>query len=272
MQNAQELLESGRKALEKGDFAYAKDCFASLQEIGAKQKSAIITLLANDGLGRTYAAMQDNAQAKKYFTLALMSAISKFGAEHLQTASCKQNLAKILSCLGEDAEAILYGESALAIIEAQEPNRLPHAHCLLATSSLYYRTKDFTRVGSLLKQALEIFESLLGRKSFEVSICLNNFGRLFEELGKPEEGIGYHQESVAIRTEVLGCHPETAFSLANLGSACAEAGHLNEAICALQSAINMYESLGMGKLADAVACQNNLQQCKGWLADKVTTV
>ena len=65
MQDAQQLLESGRKALEKNEFTYAIECFTHLQEVGAQQNSAIIALLANDGLGRTYAAMQDNMEAKK---------------------------------------------------------------------------------------------------------------------------------------------------------------------------------------------------------------
>ena len=110
--------------------------------------------------------------------------------------------------------------------------------------------------------ALHLWEAKEGRRCFGVSTCLNNLGRICEERGETRQGVLYHQEAVSIRKEILGIHPETAFSLGNCGAALAGDAQWKKAAQTLEEALSCYESLGLSDSPEAVTCRNNLNLCR----------
>ena len=99
-----------------------------------------------------------------------------------------------------------------------------------------------------------------------VSTCLNNLGRIYEERGLLEEGIGFHRRSLTIRRETLGEHPETAFSLGNLGTALASAGQWAEAAEVLEECVACYSRQGIDT-PQVDGYRRNLEICRMALAD-----
>ncbi|MFR4119666.1 MAG: tetratricopeptide repeat protein [Bilophila wadsworthia] len=80
--------------------------------------------------------------------------------------------------------------------------------------------------------------------------------------GDTRQGVLYHQEAVSIRKEILGIHPETAFSLGNCGAALAGDAQWEKAAQTLEEALSCYESLGLSDSPEAVTCRNNLNLCR----------
>ena len=68
--------------------------------------------------------------------------------------------------------------------------------------------------------------------------------------------------ALAIRRKVLGDHPETAFSMGNLGTALAAAGHWQEAADMLEEAIACYARCGRTEGRDIDGYRYNLNICK----------
>ena len=113
-----------------------------------------------------------------------------------------------------------------------------------------------------MKTALALWEAKEGRCCFGVSTCLNNLGRICEERGETHQGVLYHQEAVSIRKEILGIHPETAFSLGNYGAALAGDAQWDKAAQTLEEALSCYDRLGLSDSPDAATCRNNLSLCR----------
>ena len=70
------------------------------------------------------------------------------------------------------------------------------------------------------------------------------------------------RESCTIRKEILGIHPETAFSLGNYGAALAGDAQWEKAANTLEEALTCYDSLGLSDSPEAVTCRNNLNLCR----------
>ena len=111
-----------------------------------------------------------------------------------------------------------------------------------------------------------------------MSTCLNNLGRICEETGRPDEGIALHRAALDIRRKVLGDHPETAFSMGNLGTALASAGRgrlssLSSSLACrlssadmLEQAIACYARCGHTGGNDIEGYRRNLEVCRSALA------
>ena len=136
------------------------------------------------------------------------------------------------------------------------------ADALLNLSSHQYTAKKYDAAEANLKMALHLWEAKEGRRCFGVSTCLNNLGRICEERGETRQGVLYHQEAVSIRKEILGIHPETAFSLGNYGAALAGDAQWEKAANTLEEALTCYDSLGLSDSPEAVTCRNNLNLCR----------
>ncbi|WP_308776990.1 tetratricopeptide repeat protein, partial [uncultured Bilophila sp.] len=164
---------------------------------------------------------------------------------------------------GEWEEAATLGERALSILEQNLPAGDPRiADALLNLSSHQYAAKKYELAETNLKTALKLWEAKEGRRCFGVSTCLNNLGRICEERGETRQGVLYHQEAVDIRKEILGIHPETAFSLGNCGAALAGDGQWDKAARTLEEALSCYDRLGLSDSPEAAACRNNLDLCR----------
>ena len=220
-------------------------------------------ILVQDGLGRCLHAQGRLEEADAAFLESLRLLEERFGADHLHVAGGLQNLARLRSQRGEWEEAALLGERALGILRQQLPSDdLRIADALLNLSSHQYAAKRYASAEANLKGAMALWEAKEGRRCFGVSTCLNNLGRICEERGETRQGVLYHQEAVSIRRELLGDHPETAFSLGNYGAALAGDAQWDKAAQALEEALGCYERLGLSGGPDAATCRSNLDMCR----------
>lgn len=259
---ANTLLDSGKPTQAEAAFKVL------LQHPELQEATRMLTL---DGLGRALYTLQRLDEAQRAFEASLQLLKKIFGPTHKHVAAGLQNLARLHAAKGETALAIALGREALDIanktLQEGDPvdfhkNQLQLANSYFSLSSHYYNANDLEQAEACLNKAMGIWEPLQGRKSFEFSTCLNNLGRIYEQRGLPEQGVAFHQEAVAIRKEILGDHPETAFSLGNLGSALAESGRLQQAIVSLSEAVACYQRIGQANCAEAVACRKNLESCQ----------
>lgn len=262
----QNKIKEANELFQSGNFAQAQLSFASLTQADPSSGIQIISL---DGQGRCFFAMEKLPNAIAAFEKCLKLMQEAFGQEHQNVALSLQNLARAYSAADNHAAAIAAGEKAAAILQkislaqAEPDPSLKHAEATaqFTLSAHHYKAQDLDNAEACLLKAMTIWEQLSGAKSMEVSSCLNNLGRIYEQRGNPKQGVAYHRQAVAIRIEILGYHPETAFSLANLGSALAEAGELDHAIAALTEALHCYSQVGMLESNDAATCRRNLESC-----------
>lgn len=173
-----------------------------------------------------------------------------------------QNLCFALAETGAVEESATVGHEAGSLAEALFGPRSPElAGALLRFSSALYRACDFAGAEALILRARAIWEAQPGPTPQEVGTCLNNLGRIREELGDMTAGIAFHRQAVAFR-RTLPDRDNLAFSLGNLGVALAEDGQWQAACDALEEALELYAALGKGEGAEARGYAANLAVCR----------
>ncbi len=254
-------LQEAEALLMKGDPATAENAFRVLLSDAPPPSPA--RLLVLNGLGRSLHALSRNTEAEQIFMEALDLLRAAFGLRHPHVSGGLQNLARLRADRGAVAEAMALGQEALDILMETCGSEDPRvAGARLNLSSHQYAAGDFDAAEANLRAALEIWERQAGPCSMEVSTCLNNLGRLYERKGDARSGVFFHRQAVEIRTALLGDHPETAFSLGNLGAALAGDSRWKEAIEALEAALACHERLGRADGEEAAACRANLDLCR----------
>ena len=145
---------------------------------------------------------------------------------------------------------------------------LGQANELFARAREAYEQRRLYEAESLTRQAKELWEQELGPECLQVSTCLNNLGRIYEESDRAEEGIVCHRAALALRKKLLGDHPETAFCFGNLGTALAMSGYLEEAVEMLAAAVDCFEKCGESGGHDVAGYRRNLEICRNALAEQ----
>lgn len=228
-----------------------------------QHESVLAQVNSLDQQGREYHSLGQLPEAEIAFAQSLQVLRDFFGPSHPHVAGALQNLARIRSESGFSAEAIALGTEALHIQQKlRGPDHPAVAGALLNLSGHHYAAADYPRTQELLEQALSLFELHHGPRSLPVSTCLNNLGRLHECCGNPRQGALLHQQAVDIRQEILGDHPETAFSFGNWGAALAADAQWPEALHALSQALACYTRLGLEATEAAEVCRKNSEICR----------
>ncbi|MBD5417308.1 MAG: tetratricopeptide repeat protein [Desulfovibrio sp.] len=234
----------------------------------ATPEAVRLRALALDGLGRARVALGDAAGG----IAALREAAGSLnGAEaSLLPLRCHvlQNLCFALSETGATDESAAAGEEAARLAERLYGAESPElAGALFRLSAAPYRARDFARAEALILRAKAIWEAQAGPVPQQVGTCLNNLGRIHEELGDMAGGIGFHREAVAFR-RTLPDREDLAFSLGNLGVALAQDGQWREARTALEEALEIYGAIGKGESREARGYAANLDICRRALAEE----
>lgn len=192
---------------------------------------------------------------------------AELGAEHPASTRVLILLARCHVAMDDMETGNKLGRQVLDILRRTAGPDDPQlaAACFFLSSGVY-QVGQLDEAEKLTKEAMGIWERRFGHRSVEVSTCLNNLGRIEEERGHLEKGIALHRESVSIRKELLGDHRETAFSLGNLGTALASAGHWQEAVDTLEEALACYASAGVTTGFEIEGYRANLDLCRKALA------
>lgn len=226
------------------------------------QQQELERIIALDQQGRICHSQGQLPEAEAAFTEALRLLRGLLGSEHRHVAGALQNLARIRSERGAWDEAVALGLEALHMQQRLlGPEHPGVADSLLSLSGHYYAAKNYACTQELLEQAKALFGQHYGPRSMQVSTCLNNLGRLHECSGNPHLGAQLHGQAVDIRLEILGDHPETAFSLGNLGAALASDSQWEQARQILNQALDCYTRLGLAHSESAEACRKNMELC-----------
>ena len=236
---AEERLQALLPQLEGEESVFGLDLLCTLWRMTGRVEEACATAQKELALARTLYAV--NASA---------------------LADVLHNVAMTLDSAGKFALAIPYAEEEVAILRKNSPaddQRL--ADALLALAKHHYEQGHFALARELLEDCLERYTRVAGRKSLGVSACLNNLGRILENLGENEAAIPLYAEACAIRREILGSHEDTAFTLLNYGTALAALGRYREAAEQLLACKDIYLALDMTDSPYLQAARDNLMLC-----------
>lgn len=142
-----------------------------------------------------------------------------FGRDHPHVAMALHNLSMLLGEEGKHEEAIPYSQRELDIVTANTPEGgTAIADALVTLAEHHYEQGRFDVAELQVQRALDIYEAADGHHSLGVSTCLNNLGRIYENRNQNEEGVKFLEEAATIRKDILGTHPDTAFTLLNYGT------------------------------------------------------
>lgn len=227
-----------------------------------------LRVLALDGLGRARLAVGDAAGG--IAALREAAELAAGGGEALLPLRCAvlQNLCFALSESGATEESAAVGREAARLAEQLYGPQSPElAGALLRLSAAPYKARDFAAAEALLLRAKAIWEAQPGPAPQQVGTCLNNLGRIHEELGDMAAGIAFHREAVAFR-RTQADKGDLAFSLGNLGVALAQDGQWREAAAALEEALAIYAALGKGESREAKGYAANLDICRRALREE----
>jgi FOG: TPR repeat len=89
----------------------------------------------------------------------------------------------------------------------------------------------------------ELVEHLTDKQDWRYTASLNDLGNVYDSLGRYEEAISYHQQSLEIDREI-GNRGGVAKSLGNLGNAYDSLGRYEEAISYHQQSLEIYREIG----------------------------
>lgn len=177
------------------------------------------------------------------------------GAAHMIAAL--YNYTHALTAAGRLEEAGSIANEACGLALAAYRSGSPkYADALFRMAEPSYRANDFETARSLLTRAAAIWS---GEQDFYPArgTCLNNLGRVCEEMGDIEAGMDWHHRAVEYRRKL----PEPldlAYSLGNYGLALAAGGKLEQAIEALRECLSIYEKIGAGGGGDCQSFRGNL--------------
>ncbi len=256
-------LDQLNKLLEQGDFENLLQRCSDLLENPTLAENHRVLLLDQKVKALTALNRLEEATAATLEELPMLEKI--LGREHMHIANLLHNLNMFLGAANKHAEAIPYSEQELAIVRKLAPGTSREADALVSLAEHYYEQSLFSDADKLLLDALALYEKNEGRRSFGVSTCLNNLGRSSENQNDLEKGAVYLEEAASIREELLGVHPDSAFTLLNYGTCLASLGQYMKAAQTLAHCAAVYEALGLSDSPYAVAARKNLELCSSAL-------
>ncbi len=244
----------------QGRMAQAEDALRAIENSGAGTLPAEKEGRLRYGLGLALHQQGKAKEAQKEFNLA-SSLFAGTGGAAQALAMTALARAELDSGLKEQSAAT--GRRALALLRERMAGDDPRlAPSLFSLALGEYESRHFSEAETLLREALALWSAQRGQESLEVSTCLNDLGRICEETGRLAEGISLHRSCLAIREKRLGTHPETAFSMGNLGTALASAGHWSEAAEMLKRSLECYARCGRVSGDGIEGLRRNLEICK----------
>jgi tetratricopeptide (TPR) repeat protein/MinD-like ATPase involved in chromosome partitioning or flagellar assembly len=212
------------------------------------------------GLARFYESQGLYALAETWYQQCLLIVKARLGEEHLNVATCLNNLAALYYSMGKYSEAEPLYKQAVELNKHFLGNNNPDvATCLNNLAALYYSMGRCAEAESFLVQALEIYKSSLGEEHPFVAASLNNLANLFESEGRYSEAEPLLLKALKLRQKLLGEeHPDVATSLNNLALLYKSQGRYSEAEHLLLKALELRQKLLGKEHPDVAASLNNL--------------
>lgn len=257
-------LRQGQQLQQQGDHTGAGQVFGDLA--AREDNSPGQTVLALDMLARCLHEQHHDQEAVQLLERAAILARAELRWQDPLKAGVLQNLARLHLLAGHRETSVALGTEVLEGLEqALGAGHVEVARAMQGLAAAHYELKHWDRAEALLLRAKGIWEAQ-ATPAPELAVCYNNLGRLNEERGQYERGIAWHRQAVALRRELLGEHPDTAFSLGNLGVALASAGQWEEAVRVLEECLACYAHCGRTGGYEVEGYRRNLEVCRQALA------
>lgn len=213
------------RALAIGGFLLAAACAAVPATADttdlARLRSRLSVLIANG----------DNEEALKLAQTVVTRVTAIHGPDHLETARCLCDEARLNADVGSYLEALRLYARATSIRESQLGLNDPSvADLLVASAGVLQADARSEEAAPLLRRALAIREEQLGAGHPDTADTLNQLGVcLFAQEAYDEAGALF-ERCLVIREKILGpMHPNTAQALTNLGVVYREREHYEKA-------------------------------------------
>ncbi|SEE71804.1 Tetratricopeptide (TPR) repeat [Rhizobiales bacterium GAS191] len=198
--------------------------------------------------------------AEAMYRNAIASGERQFGADSLEIARFKNNLANVLSALGRGGEAEPLLREALRLQEEKlgrsDPGR---ARMMTSLAWLLQEMGKSAEAEQLLREAIESCEATLGRGHPDMAVRINNLALVLQRSGHAEEAEALLREAIQAGERSLGRdHPVVLARLNNLASLLRDKGQTSEAEALFREALEAgTRSLGPTH-TDIAAWSNNL--------------
>ena len=200
------------------------------------------------GLGHFYVDRGRYEEAHESVDHAVALSKANFGENSSEHASALALRATIYNeARSQGAEALRKAENAYRA-SIQIRKSLPNDHSLeiaklqdgLGTSLIYQGR--YAEADSVLNEALSLKRAKLAPGHWGISTTLNNLSGVHLEQHQYDQALPLLRESIRIRRNIVGEHPDVATALDNLGSVLLAIDSLDQAESVLDESLSMYQS------------------------------
>ena len=212
---AEILIELGKLRLSQERALEAKDLFEEASHLWRRG-------LFEDGLGeariqrflgKTYAQLEEYAQAEAHFQRAL--ALAEAGGFEIERIYTLDDLGEMWHRRRDQEKSYRYFEQALDLRGSLFGKEHPKVgQALNNVGAALHDRGDFTAAVGYYRRALEVFRASLGPKHSEVANTLHNLAKTLLFQGKAEAAEEKAHEALALTSEIFGDeHPRVAWVL-----------------------------------------------------------
>ncbi|XP_015766754.1 PREDICTED: uncharacterized protein LOC107345547 [Acropora digitifera] len=172
------------------------------------------TASAHSLMGEVLYQMGTFEEGKHHFERSLDLRLQLLGSEHLDVATCYNNLAIVLRDQGDLKQAREYIERALAIRQQTFGPQHPDVATSYNNLANVLRDQgDLNQAKEYHERALAIRQQTLGPQHPDVARSYSNFATVLSHQGDLKQAKEYHERALAIRQQTLGPqHPDVAQS------------------------------------------------------------
>jgi len=214
---------------------------------------------AYHGLGLLYQHLHRYREAEEAFKAAIRSK-PDFTFSYLQLGLMYNEMSQELNRQGRYAEAVRFGEQALAIFEKnQGSDHLDTVLFLNNLALLYDAMGEYSKALPLYQRALTIQEKALGPGHPNIVTVLNKIAQLHKSRGEYTKARSLFERALSIREKTLGLnHSSTVQSLNSLAMIYEDTGEYPKALPLYQRVLAILEKTSGGDHPDTAIALNNL--------------
>lgn len=221
-----------------------------------------------NGLAIVYKYTGRYDEAEPLYRRALAICRRVLGPRHPRTSGIYHNLAGLAFARGDLSKAESYGRRGLDLrAAALGTDHLDVAADKAALAAiLVSASRRYDEAEQLLRDALSVFESILGPEHQEIGAALHTLAALYGRTGRTRRAEATYARSLAVKEAALGRHhPHLVSTLNNLALLFQRTGRHNDAKAAYERCLRILGPTSQDPLRRA--CDHNYRRLLGADAD-----
>ncbi|WP_064581294.1 DUF4037 domain-containing protein [Streptobacillus moniliformis] len=191
---------------------------------------------------KEFQRISDNVSEVKILSEIVKMAKDIYGEMSNEYIYYLNELGGVSKYIGEYELGIKNLKKALSLIEIREGKRsIPYATSLLNLAEMYRFSGDLDNIEDIYLETLSIFDENKLEKEYVYAGLCNNIGLFYQNIGKIEKAIKYHEKSLEILLYMPDHLVELATTYNNLVMPYKEIGKIRQAYSNLDNALEIYE-------------------------------